>query len=90
MNRDDHSLFGTNCFGVSYRCCTLRHVQVELLEKTLSSERTRLAEERQVNSRSTSELAALRSDLQTARDTIHRNTNTDHYYQTKVSGVHHK
>uniref|UniRef100_A0A2P2HZF1 Optineurin-like n=1 Tax=Hirondellea gigas TaxID=1518452 RepID=A0A2P2HZF1_9CRUS len=66
---------------------TLLKEDVEVLEKTLLTERGKVTEERKGNNRATLELATLRSELQDARDTIHRNTNTDHYYQTKIKGI---
>ncbi|KAF2346538.1 NF-kappa-B essential modulator NEMO CC2-LZ domain [Trinorchestia longiramus] len=60
---------------------------VDVLEKTLAVERTKLAEERQAKTKATSELAVLQSELQEARDAIHRNSNTDQYYQTKIKSI---
>ncbi|XP_018009461.1 optineurin isoform X2 [Hyalella azteca] len=60
---------------------------VEVLEKTLAAERIKLAEERQERSKAAAEVTALRTELQEARDVIHRNSNTDQYYQAKIKSI---
>lgn len=61
--------------------------KVGILEKTLSAERKKLADERESSTQLASEVAGLRVELQESRDVIHRNANTDHYYQAKIKAI---